>query len=112
MQGHADAYLRRSCSLATIAGVTACQVKLTFRVHANVAHTRLPPSPLQPHRKEHDAESGIRSARALPRAAGATARQTVRLLEDHSLAEAGLNATGSLLVGLAAAAGGHALLSR
>jgi fluoride exporter len=37
--------------------------------------------------------------------------ETVRLLEDGSLAEAGLNAVGSLLAGLAAAAAGFALLT-
>jgi CrcB protein len=37
--------------------------------------------------------------------------ETVRLLEDGSLAEAGLNALGSLLLGLAAAAAGYALLA-
>lgn len=37
--------------------------------------------------------------------------ETVRLLEDGSLAEAGLNALGSLLLGLAAAAAGYALLT-
>ena len=37
--------------------------------------------------------------------------ETVRLLEDGSLAEAGLNALGSLLLGLAAAAGGYVLLT-
>ncbi|MFF2518521.1 fluoride efflux transporter CrcB [Streptomyces sp. NPDC058086] len=37
--------------------------------------------------------------------------ETVRLLEDGSLAEAGLNALGSLLLGLAAAAAGFALLA-
>ncbi|MFI9270851.1 fluoride efflux transporter CrcB [Kitasatospora sp. NPDC052896] len=36
--------------------------------------------------------------------------ETVRLLEDGSLAEAGLNALGSLLAGTAAAAAGFALL--
>ncbi|MGW2960842.1 fluoride efflux transporter CrcB [Streptomyces sp. NPDC001220] len=36
--------------------------------------------------------------------------ETVRLLEDGSLTEAGLNAIGSLLVGLAAATAGYALL--
>lgn len=37
--------------------------------------------------------------------------ETVRLLEDGSLAEAGLNALGSLLAGTAAAAAGFALLT-
>jgi CrcB protein len=37
--------------------------------------------------------------------------ETVRLLEDGSLAEAGLNALGSLLLGLGAAAAGYALLA-
>ncbi|AXI76350.1 fluoride efflux transporter CrcB [Peterkaempfera bronchialis] len=37
--------------------------------------------------------------------------ETVRLLEDGSLAEAGLNALGSLLLGLGAAAAGYALLT-
>ncbi|MFJ9819886.1 fluoride efflux transporter CrcB [Streptomyces sp. NPDC101151] len=37
--------------------------------------------------------------------------ETLRLLEDGSLAEAGLNAIGSLLVGVAAAAAGYALLT-
>lgn len=37
--------------------------------------------------------------------------ETVRLLEDGSLAEAGLNALGSLLLGLAAAAAGYVLLT-
>ncbi|HEX5565467.1 MAG TPA: fluoride efflux transporter CrcB [Streptomyces sp.] len=37
--------------------------------------------------------------------------ETVRLLEDGSLAEAGLNALGSLLLGLAAATAGYALLT-
>ena len=36
--------------------------------------------------------------------------ETVRLLEDGSLAEAGLNVVGSLLLGLAAAFAGFALL--
>jgi len=37
--------------------------------------------------------------------------ETMRLLEDGSLAEAGLNVVGSLLLGLAAAFAGFALLS-
>ena len=37
--------------------------------------------------------------------------ETVRLMEDGSLAEAGLNAVGSLVLGLAAAALGYGLLS-
>jgi CrcB protein len=37
--------------------------------------------------------------------------ETVRLLEDGSVAEAGLNALGSLLLGLGAAAAGYALLT-
>ncbi|MBC3843315.1 fluoride efflux transporter CrcB [Streptacidiphilus sp. 4-A2] len=37
--------------------------------------------------------------------------ETVRLMEDGSLAEAGLNAVGSLALGLAAAALGFALLT-
>jgi CrcB protein len=37
--------------------------------------------------------------------------ETVRLLEDGSLAEAGLNAVGSLVLGLGAAAGGYVLLT-
>jgi CrcB protein len=37
--------------------------------------------------------------------------ETVRLLEDGSLAEAGFNALGSLLLGLAAAAAGYVLLT-
>ncbi|MBC3843468.1 fluoride efflux transporter CrcB [Streptacidiphilus sp. 4-A2] len=37
--------------------------------------------------------------------------ETMRLLEDGSLAEAGLNVVGSLLFGLAAAFAGYALLS-
>jgi fluoride exporter len=37
--------------------------------------------------------------------------ETMRLLEDGSLAEAGLNVVGSLLLGLAAAFAGYALLS-
>jgi CrcB protein len=37
--------------------------------------------------------------------------ETVRLVEDGSLAEAGLNVLGSLLTGLAAAAAGYALLA-
>ncbi|GIH70987.1 fluoride efflux transporter CrcB [Sphaerimonospora thailandensis] len=35
--------------------------------------------------------------------------ETVRLLEEGSFREAGLNAVGSLLLGVLAAAGGHAL---
>ncbi|PWI42181.1 fluoride efflux transporter CrcB [Streptomyces sp. ICBB 8177] len=37
--------------------------------------------------------------------------ETMRLLEDGSLAEAGINAIGSLLLGVAAAVAGYALLS-
>ena len=37
--------------------------------------------------------------------------ETLRLLEDGSLAEAGLNALGSLLTGVAAAIAGYALLT-
>ncbi|MFF9768252.1 fluoride efflux transporter CrcB [Streptomyces sp. NPDC014636] len=37
--------------------------------------------------------------------------ETIRLLEDGSLAEAGLNALGSLLVGLGAATAGYAFLT-
>lgn len=37
--------------------------------------------------------------------------ETMRLLEEGSLAEAGLNALGSVVFGLAAAAGGYALFS-
>ncbi|MCX4749231.1 fluoride efflux transporter CrcB [Kitasatospora sp. NBC_01287] len=37
--------------------------------------------------------------------------ETVHLLEDGSLAEAGVNAIGSLIAGIAAAAAGYALLT-